>query len=128
MLLRTEGMRESCIATNTICTMALKAGAAAGLTLQELGQVFQRPFPPGHPKHASNPSVLENMIVAAAELSGIQYHTTTGTFPPSAAAATSDDASASSPKQNEPVLRYSSGNKDVANAEKRIFGDHPPPR
>mmetsp|Transcript_22179 Transcript_22179/g.28339 ORF Transcript_22179/g.28339 Transcript_22179/m.28339 type:complete len:742 (+) Transcript_22179:558-2783(+) len=71
--LREINIPETCIATNIICTTALKVGASFGLSLHDLGAVFQRPFMAGHPDHDKYLSPLEYMIIIASENVNFEY-------------------------------------------------------
>jgi hypothetical protein len=103
--LRGLGFPEGCVATNRICTAALKAGARAGLTLRSLGQVFQRPFVAGHSLHNQFVSPLEHMVVEAAIRCDVEYP---GALP-------------------EPPPSPGDQDVDIDEVERRAFGDNPPP-
>lgn len=71
--LREIQMPEACIATNRICTLALKAAAKHGLRPRDLSQIFERPFPPGHARHNEYLSPLEMMISEACKRADQPY-------------------------------------------------------
>lgn len=74
--LREIEMPEACIATNRICTLTLKSAAKHRLSPRELSQVFERPYPPGHPKHNAFLSPLEMIIAEACQRAGKPYKAT----------------------------------------------------
>jgi len=71
--LRNLGFPEACVTTCKIATIALKVSLKNGLTLKDLGQMFQRPFCPGHLLHNKRISPLEHMVMLAAQRTGLEY-------------------------------------------------------
>ena len=71
--LREIAMPEACIATNKLCTLTLKAAAKHGLRPGDLARVFERHYPPGHPRHGDLLSPLEIMITEACRRAGVTY-------------------------------------------------------
>mmetsp|Transcript_17295 Transcript_17295/g.19670 ORF Transcript_17295/g.19670 Transcript_17295/m.19670 type:complete len:738 (-) Transcript_17295:655-2868(-) len=71
--LRDINIPETCVATNIISTIALKAGVRNGLSLRDLGEVFQRPFMAGHQDHDKYLSPLEYMVSEASNNIGFHY-------------------------------------------------------
>jgi hypothetical protein len=65
--LRELGIRESCIATNTISTLTLKELCihCPNLSLKDLASIWQRPYSSGHRLHDQLPSPLERFIEEA---------------------------------------------------------------
>eukprot|EP00516_Mucochytrium_quahogii_P009323 CAMPEP_0203782872 /NCGR_PEP_ID=MMETSP0099_2-20121227/11342_1 /ASSEMBLY_ACC=CAM_ASM_000209 /TAXON_ID=96639 /ORGANISM=" , Strain NY0313808BC1" /LENGTH=670 /DNA_ID=CAMNT_0050684637 /DNA_START=273 /DNA_END=2282 /DNA_ORIENTATION=- len=104
--LRELGIPESCVATNMICTLALKIGARYGLHLKELGLMFQRPFCAGHNLHNKYFSPLEHVVMEACERSGGVYH----------------------PAGSIERVNVSAGEcENVEEGEGKVFGNCPPP-
>ncbi|KAH9259397.1 hypothetical protein BASA81_002440 [Batrachochytrium salamandrivorans] len=70
------GLQPECIATNTIATMTLQAMAqhphsgGEEVTLKELSEMFQRPFPKGHLQHDDKLSPLEELVKLASATAG----------------------------------------------------------
>ena len=67
------GIRPECVATNAICTIALKSlvRLTPNLTLKAIGSFFQRPYSVGHRMHDDVLSPLENIVNEACIKAGI---------------------------------------------------------
>lgn len=69
------------IATNKICTIALKTGAKNDLNLKDLGTMFQRPFTPGHNLHNKYFSPLEHIIMETCQVEKNMEYCPSGSQP-----------------------------------------------
>jgi hypothetical protein len=71
--LRELGIRPECIATNSICTLALQAliRSSPHLTLKAVASFFQRPYSVGHRMHDDVESPLEHIVEEACIKAGV---------------------------------------------------------
>jgi len=114
--LRDLGFPEGCVATNLIGTLALKIGAANGLTLKDLGTMFQRPFCPGHNLHNKFFSPLEHFVLQACEMIGDTYHP----------AGTESAESATLQVVEEDCKEEEAEEVQIEQVERNAFGNRPP--